>query len=55
MVSAERPRVSVRIRQLGCVRLRGRYTLVVSEHPGSSSDPTIGSDQKGVLHFESTF
>ena len=25
--------------------------LVVSEHPGSGSDPPIGSDRKGVLHI----
>ena len=35
--------------QRGPARLRGRYTLVVSEHPGSGSDPPIESDRKGVL------
>ena len=46
MASAGRPRVSVRIRQLGWAMLGGRYTLVVSEHLGSDSDPPIGSDGK---------
>ena len=28
---------------------KGCYTLLISEHPGSGSDPLIGLDQKGVL------
>ena len=54
MASVERPWVLIRIRQPGQAKLRGRYTLVVSEHPGSGSDPPIGSDRKGVLHVEHT-
>ena len=50
MASTEHPRVLIRILQLGWARLGGRYTLVVSKHPGSGSDPPIGSDRKGVLH-----
>ena len=49
MVSAERPQVSIRIRQPGWVRLGGHYTLVVLEHLGSGSNPLIGSNRKGVL------
>ena len=56
MASAERPRVSIRIHQLGRAKLGGHYTLVVLEHPESGSDSPIGSDQpirsdrEGVLH-----
>ena len=46
MALSGRPRVSVRIRQSGRARLGGRYTLVVSEHLGSCSNPPIGSDRK---------
>ena len=49
MVSAERPRVSIRIRQPRWARLGGRYTLVVLEHLESGSNPPIGSNRKGVL------
>ena len=51
MASAGHPRVSIQICQLGQARLRGRYTLVVSEYPGSGSDPPIGSDRKWVLQI----
>ena len=44
MASAGRPQVSVRIHQPGQAMLGGCYTLVVSEHLGSGSDPPIGSD-----------
>ena len=46
MASVGLPRVSVRIRQPNWAGVRGCYTLVVSEHPGSGSDKLIGSDQK---------
>ena len=46
MALAGRPRVLVRIRPPGRTRLKGRYTLVVLEHPGSDSDPPIGSDRR---------
>ena len=51
MASAWRPQVSVLIFQLGWARLGARYTLVVSEHPGSDSDSPIRSDREGVPHF----
>ena len=44
MASAGRPLVLILIRQPGRARLGGRYTLVVSEHPGSGSDSPIGLD-----------
>ena len=49
MASAGHPWVLVRISQPGRAELRGRYTLVVLEHPGSGSYPPTGLDRKGVL------
>ena len=50
MASAGCPWVSDRIRQPDRAGVGGRYTLVVSEHPGSGSNSPIGLDRKGVLH-----
>ena len=62
MKMVEVNRAQVRIRHSGRARDLGRDTFEkenkqmkskqkeLNEHPGSSSDPPIGSDLKGVLH-----
>ena len=46
MASARHPPFLVQIRQPGQARLGGRYTLGVSDHPGSGSNLPIGSNRR---------